>query len=185
MDGPYSTKMKTKAEIINELNAHSYTHEFVLNNLSESNKRKLIEFLFKEKEFSKNPLFDISTRSFKKVAVLVYNKEGNIVALTGLEKTLIPHLDIHMFEFSCYVGKKFRVKGIRSCIVYKLSYPLSYYESQEYTKSQGMSEIRGLHLSIENSKIISKHMKTESSFYDDYWSMTHLKDRCYVWYYEM
>jgi hypothetical protein len=177
--------MKTKAELTEELKAHSYSYEFVLNNLTEVQKRKLIEFLFKEKEFSDDILFDISTETFKKVAVLVYNKEGNIVALTGLQKTLIPHLDIHMFEFSCYVGKKFRVKGIRSSIIYKLSYPLSYYESQEYTKSQGIDEIRGLHLSIYNRKIISKHMKSESSFYDNYWSMTHLKDRCYVWYYEM
>lgn len=175
--------MKTKAELTEELKAHSYSYEFVLNNLTEVQKRKLIEFLFKEKEFSDDLLFDISVETFKKVAILVFNEEGKIVALSSLQKVLIPHLNLHMFEFSYYVGKKFRVKGIRPSIIHKLLYPLSYYESQDYAKSYDMSEICGMYSIGANDKIINKHLKNNPVFNDGYWSTTLLKDKYYVWYY--
>lgn len=177
--------MKNKNDLIEELFHSGYTHEFVYKNLTVINKRKIIEFLFKEKQ--NKPLFHIQKNTFENAATLIFDSNQNIVAMSLLSEVFYEDLKLTFYEFSYYVGKNHRLKGIKPSILHKILYPLTYYESHKHTINNQNNKISGLFSHTGNQKISSKYLLNKKLFVDDYWYALCTKfssqGNHYVWYY--
>jgi hypothetical protein len=176
--------MKPKNELIAELQQNGYSYEFVFENLTKIQKKKLIEFLLVEKKLSNDNFFKISDDTFNDVAILIYDDKKNIVALGALTLTKVNSIDLTFFEFSYYVGKKYRLKGIKPAIIHKISYSLSYYESYDYIIQNDIKDIFGLVLRFTNKKIINNYYKRKCLVDDDYGYATYIGNSSYISYYK-
>jgi hypothetical protein len=148
--------MKTKKELISELEKRGYSYEFVFNNLTKIEKRKIIEFLFIEKNlYNQNDvIFDISSQSFKKIALLIYDDKKNIVAMGGFDVILDKSTNLYFYDFLACVSKLYRLKG--KINIGKYLFGLMYYESYDYAcKNNLLDQIKGIYTKFSTTKIIS------------------------------
>jgi hypothetical protein len=175
--------MKSRNKLIDELEENGYNYEFVLNNLTKNQEKKVLEFILIEKQLSNDGIFDTSLNTLKNISILVYDDKKNIIALSVLEKILLPTINLYFFDFSYYVGKKFRTKGIKPSIIHKILYPLSYFESYEYIIQNKIKDFYGLTLYIANDKLMKKYVKNVCTDLDEYYIGTYIGNRRYIWYY--
>ena len=182
--------MKTKNELIYELENSGYSYEFVLNNLTKIQEKKLIKFLLTEKKISNDNIFNISNDTLIHTGLLIYNDKKDVIALSTLRKLKNPTINLSFFEFSYYVSKNYRLNGIKPCIVHKILYPLAYYKSHDYVLENKIKDIYGILITIDNSKLKNKHIKKACSSarppvsgLDEYWMGTYIGNDQYSWYY--
>ena len=175
--------MKTKNELIYELENSGYSYEFVLNNLTKIQEKKLIKFLLTEKKISNDNIFNISNDTLIRTALLIYNDKKDVIALSTLTKLENTTINLSFFEFSYYVSKNYRLNGIKPCIVHKILYPLTYYESYYYVLKDSIKNVYGISIHISNYKLKNKHIKKRCTNIDEYYAGTYIGNDQYIWYY--